>query len=150
MMLMLHASIPGLPIPSLIKGGSFAAILVVSFTLTIAGCAVKKPLLEQPKIKNKLDLRLQSALGGKGMGEEIGDYIRVIVRLKTDGTREDLTILNRYGVATPFLGAVTTMTLEPSKVVQVAALKQVVFIELDSINVPKPVPPPPPAGEMSR
>lgn len=127
-----------------------AGLILVSLCLIETGCAAKIPSLDQPRIRNKLELRLQSALGVTGVGEALGDYIRVSVRMKSVGTDEDLAMLNQIGVAGAFLGPVTTLTVEPSKVVEVAALDRVVFIELEAKNVPKPTPPPPPAEGMTR
>lgn len=127
-----------------------AGLMLVTFCSMEAGCAASAPSLDQPRIRNKLDLRLQSAFGVMGVGEALGDYIRVSVRMKSEGTDEDLAMLNQFGVAGAFLGPVTTLTIEPSKLVEVAALDRVVFIELESTNVPKPTPPPPPAEGMTR
>ncbi len=127
-----------------------AGLMLVTFCSMEAGCAASKPSLDQPRLRNKLELRLQSALGVMGVGEALGDYIRVSVRMKSEGTDEDLAMLNQFGVAGAFLGSITTLTIEPSKIVEVAALDRVVFIELESKNVPKPTPPPSPAEGMMR
>jgi hypothetical protein len=124
-------------------------LIVLGLTLAIlaAGCAAGAPSLNQPRIRNKLDLRLQSALGGSAVGETLGEYIRVLVRLESDGTEEDLTLLNQIGTVSPFNGAITTMTVEPSRIIDLAVLERVTFIELQSPNAPKPdLPPPPPAA----
>jgi len=119
--------------------------------LLVAACAAGPPGLKQQRIRNKLDLRLQTALGGSSVGETLGEYIRVLVRLESEGTAEDLTLLNTLGATSPFNGAITTMTLEPARVIDLAALERVAFIELQSPNAPKPdLPPPPPsAGDIS-
>ncbi len=124
-----------------------SALLLVIIIGTLSGCAARSPSLDQRHIRSKLDLRLQTALGGKAIGETLGDYIRVLVKLASPGTGEDLSALNRFGTASPFNGAITTMIIEPARIIDIAALDRVVFIELQSPNVPKPnLPPPPPAA----
>lgn len=78
------------------------------------------------------------------MGEELGEYIRVIVRLTGTGTEEDREELGQYGAVGAIIGPVVTLTLKPERVVEVAALPCVKLIEFDARNVPMPTPPPPP------
>ncbi|GEM_PF-2711593 len=124
--------------------------LIIFGTAGAIGCAAAAPNLNQPRIRNKLDLRLQNALGGSTVGETLGEYIRVLVKLESDGTDDDLAQLKTIGATSPFTGAITTMTLEPARVIDLAVLDRVVSIELESPNAPKPnLPPPPPAaGDM--
>ena len=128
------------PYGNALLGTVLAALLIMT-----GGCAAGMPSIDQPRIRNKLDLRLQSALGGKNVGEVLGEYIQVSVRMKSEGTQEDLDQLTALGVPGQFLGPIITMILEPSKVVDVAALDRVTFIELAVRNVPNPQIPPPPS-----
>jgi len=112
--------------------------------LIIAGCAARAPSIDDANIRKKLDLRLQMALEGRGVGEPLGEYIRVIVRLKETGTDEDRQALSQFGVVGAIIGPVVTLTLKPEHIVQVAALSRVKAIEFDASNVPMPTPPPPP------
>lgn len=122
-----------------------ATLLAFAFVvLTTAGCASSAPSLDDSSIRRKLDLRLQMALGGQGLGEELGEYIRIIVRLTGTGTEEDRETLGQYGAVGAIIGPVVTLTLKPERVVEVAALPRVKLIEFDARNVPMPTPPPPP------
>ncbi|MCK4772463.1 MAG: hypothetical protein KAT18_06035 [Candidatus Latescibacteria bacterium] len=122
-----------------------ATLLAFAFVvLTAAGCASSAPSIDDSSIRRKLDLRLQMALGGQGLGEELGEYIRVIVRLTGTGTEEDREELGQYGAVGAIIGPVVTLTLKPERVVEVAALPRVKLIEFDARNVPMPTPPPPP------
>ena len=134
---------PRMPDGNAVLGPALAILLIAA-----AGCAAKLPSIDRPQIRNKLDLRLQSALGGRNVGEVLGEYIQVSVRMKTEGTPEDVSQLSTLGVPGEFRGRIVTLILEPSKVVDVAALDRVEFIELAARNVPRPTipPPPPPAG----
>ena len=126
-------------------GNAVLGMVLAALLIMTAGCAAGMPSINQPKIRNKLDLRLQSALGGKNVGEVLGEYIQVSVRLKSPGTQEDLDQLSALGVPGRFLGPIVTMNIMPSRVVEVAALPRVTFIELAVRNVPNPqIPPSPP------
>ncbi len=103
------------------------------------------PSIDQSRIRNKLDLRLQSALGGKIVGEVLGEYIQVSIRMESAGTPEDLDQLTALGVPGEFLGPIITMNIRPSRIVDVAALDRVTFIELAVRNVPNPQIPPLPS-----
>ena len=118
--------------------------VIMLLALIIAGCAARAPRIEDANIRRKLDLRLQMALEGSGVGESLGEYIRVIIRLKETGTDEDRQALSQFGAVGAMLGPVVTLTLKPEYVVQVAALPRVKAIEFDANNVPMPTPPPPP------
>jgi len=122
-------------------------LVVAVLLIMVAGCAASAPSIDQAQIRNKLDIRLQGALGGMNIGEVLGEFIQVSVRMKSEGTLEDVSQLALYGVPGQFLGRITTLILKPSKVVEVAALDRVVFLELAARNVPRPstLPPPPPS-----
>jgi hypothetical protein len=77
------------------------------------------------------------------VGEPLGEYIRVLVRLSDSGTDEDREALNLIGTVGSMVGPVVTLTLKPEQVVQVAALDRVKSIEYDARNVPTPIPPQP-------
>lgn len=125
---------------------SNAFLVVAALLIMVAGCAASAPSLDQARIRNKLDLRLQGALGGRHIGETLGEFIQVSVRMESAGTSEDLSQLALYGVPGQFMGPITTLIIEPSKIIDVAALDRVVFLELAARNVPNPtIPPPPPA-----
>jgi hypothetical protein len=127
-------------------GTAIAGLILAALLITIAGCAGRMPSIEQPRIRNKLDLRLQSALGGRNVGEVLGEYIQVSVRLKSAGTQEDLDQLTALGVPGQFRGPIITMNIAPSKIVDLADLDRVTFIELAARNVPNPSIPPSPSG----
>ncbi len=123
-------------------------LVVAVLLIMVAGCAASAPSIDQARIRNKLDLRLQGALGGRNIGETLGEFIQVSVRMKSEGTPEDLSQLALYGVPGQFLGRITTLIIEPSKIIDVAALDRVVFLELAARNVPNPtIPPPPPPSD---
>ncbi|MFC1628142.1 hypothetical protein ACFL3H_03385, partial [Gemmatimonadota bacterium] len=54
----------------------------------------------------------QGALGGRNIGESLGEFIQVSVRLESDGTPEDLSLLSLYGVPGQFIGPITTLIIE--------------------------------------
>lgn len=130
------------------NGNAVLGPVLALLLLAGAGCAAKIPSIDQARIRDKLDLRLQSALGGRNMGEVLGEYIQVSVRMKKLPTDEDMSQLATWGVPGESRGPIVTLILEPSKVVEVAALDQVDYIELAARNAPAPtIPPqPPPAG----
>lgn len=111
--------------------------------LLLSGCASGAPSLDDPGIAKKLDLRLRTALQGSGWSESLGAYIRVAVRMKRKETEEDRQALEAIGHVGAWLGKIVTLTLSPQKVVELATLPQVEYIELETPNVPMPVPPPP-------
>ena len=125
---------------------ALSGLVLAALLISIAGCAAKMPSIEQPRIRNKLDLRLQSALGGRNVGEVLGEYIQVSVRMKSAGTREDLEQLTALGVPGAFRGPIITMNIIPAQIVNLAALDRVTFIELAVRNVPNPRVPPPSSG----
>ncbi len=128
------------------RSNTIHGLVVAALLIMIAGCAASAPSIDQARIRNKLDLRLQGALGGRNIGETLGEFIQVSVRMQSAGTAEDLSQLALYGVPGQFLGSITTLIIEPSKIIDVAALDRVVFLELAVRNVPNPaIPPPPPA-----
>ncbi len=129
-----------MPYGNAVLGAVLAALLI-----TTGGCAAKMPSIDQSRIRNKLDLRLQSALGGKIVGEVLGEYIQVSIRMESAGTQEDLDQLTALGVPGEFLGPIITMNIRPSRIVDVAALDRVTFIELAVRNVPNPQIPPLPS-----
>ncbi len=127
---------------------AFLGLVVAALLIMVAGCAASAPSIDQARIRNKLDLRLQGALGGRNLGETLGEFIQVSVRMESAGTPEDLSQLALYGVPGQFLGRITTLIIEPSKIIDVAALDRVVFLELSARNVPNPmIPPPPPPSD---
>ncbi|MFC1499475.1 hypothetical protein ACFL6T_00475 [Candidatus Zixiibacteriota bacterium] len=129
-------------------GKVFPSLIIAVVLIMVAGCAASAPSLDQARIRNKLDLRLQGALGGRSIGETLGEFIQVSVRMKSEGLPEDLSLLALHGVPGQFLGSVTTLILRPSKIIDVAALSRVAFIELAARNVPNPtIPPPPPPAD---
>ncbi|MFC1559423.1 hypothetical protein ACFL39_02420 [Gemmatimonadota bacterium] len=118
-------------------GKAFPWLVVAALLIMVAGCAASAPSIDQEKIRNKLDLRLQGALGGRHIGEALGEFIQVSV-----------SQLALHGVPGQFVGRVTTLIIEPSKVIEVAALDRVVFMEMTARNVPNPtIPPPPPPAD---
>ncbi len=128
------------------RSNAFSGLVVAALLIMIAGCAASAPSIDQARIRNKLDLRLQGALGGRNIGETLGEFIQVSVRMQSAGTLEDISQLALYGVPGQFLGSITTLIIEPSKIINVAAIDRVVFLELAARNVPNPtIPPPPPA-----
>ncbi len=50
-------------------GNAILGTIVAALLIMTAGCAARMPSIDQPQIRNKLDLRLQGALGGKHVGE---------------------------------------------------------------------------------
>ena len=127
---------------------AFPWLIVATLLIMVAGCAASAPSIDQVKIKNKLDLRLQGALGGRHIGEALGEFVQVSVRMESEGTSEDLSQLALYGIPGQFMGRITTLIIEPSKIIHVAALDRVVFIEMTARNVPNPmIPPPPPPAD---
>ena len=119
----------------------FGFSLILIFVFMALGCAASAPDIENKTIQRKFDLRLRMALGGHGTGEPLGDYVRVNIRMRSSVTDEDRQELGRFGTIGSVTGPVVTMTLRPERLVQVAALSRVRFIEFDAGNVPMPIPP---------
>lgn len=132
--------------PSLTSGvfprGFIVIVIPVLLGLTLHGCASSAPSIDNQAIRRKLDLRLQMALGSRGVSEQLGNYMRVIVRLEAAATDEDRQMLSQLGSVGSVIGPVVTLTLKPERVVEVAALPQVKLVEFDARNVPMPTPPP--------
>jgi len=120
-------------------------VLVAVMVLMAAGCAASVPNIEDNGIKRKFDLRLQMALGGHLTGEPLGEYVRVIIRMRSSVTDEDRQELDMFGTIGSAIGPVVTFIVRPERLVQVAALSRVFFIEFDAGNVPMPIPPLEPA-----
>jgi hypothetical protein len=78
---------------------------------------------------------------GKGWSEELGSYVRVIVRMSRQETPEDREALEVVGVIGSYLGNIVTLTLAPDRIPDLARLPEVEFVELDTPNVPMPIPP---------
>lgn len=109
--------------------------------LVATGCAAGPPSIQDPSISRKLDLRLRMALQGKGWSEELGSYVRVIVRMSGKETPEDRQALEGVGVIGSYLGNIVTLTLAPDRIPDLARLPAVEYVELDTPNVPMPIPP---------
>ncbi len=115
---------------------------LLAFIVSLAiGCAAGTPSIEDEIIKRKFDLRLRMALGGYGTGEPLGDHVRVNIHMRRSVTDEDRQELGRFGTIGSVIGPIVTLTLRPERLVQVAALSRVRFIEFDAGNVPMPIPP---------
>lgn len=126
-----------------VSPGLVGILIPVLLGLIVIGCASSAPSIDDRAIRRKLDLRLQMALGGHGVGEPLGEYMRVIVRLNGAGTDEDREMLGQFGSVGSIVGPIVTLTLKPGRVVEVAALSRVRLVEFDAGNVPMPSPPPP-------
>ena len=116
-------------------------VLMAVIVLMATGCASSAPGIEDKGIKRKFDLRLQMALGGHLTGEPLGEYVRVNIRMRNSVTDEDRQELDMFGTIGAVIGPVVTLTIRPERLVQVAAISRVVFIEFDAGNVPMPIPP---------
>ena len=121
-----------------LKGISIAAVLM----FMTFGCASSAPGLDDPDIRNKLDIRLQMALEDQGAGEPLGEYMRILVHLVDSGTIKDRETLSMIGSVGSMIGPIVTLILKPELVVEVAALERVKSIEFDALNVPMTIPPP--------
>lgn len=128
------------PVPC---GPARPLLAALLFFFALSACAGSRPSLEDPQIRSKLDGSLRMALSGKGPGEPLGEYIRVSVRFDHDATVEDRGRLGRYAVVGSVIGPVATLTLQPERVVEVAALPDVIAVELEHRDAPTPSEPPP-------
>ena len=124
-----------------LSGNPVRFVLVAVIVLMAAGCASSAPSIEDDGIKRKFDLRLQMALGGHLTGEPLGEFVRVNIRMRSSLNDEDREELDRFGIIGSVIGPVVTLTIRPERLVQVAALSRVAFIEFDAGNVPMPIPP---------
>jgi hypothetical protein len=123
------------------KTGPARCLLPALCCLLVAASACSRgPRVNEPGIARKMDLRLRLALDGQT--EDPGDWIRVTVRLTSDPLPEDRSMLASYGHVGAVLGPIATLTIRPERVVPLAGEKRVLFIELESFNVPNPEPPP--------
>jgi len=132
--------------PPEMTGKARCLLLAGCCLLLLASACSHGPRVDEPGIARKMDLRLRLALGGQS--ESPGDWIRVTVRLTSDPLPEDRPMLARYGHVGAILGPIATLTIRPDRVVPLAQEKRVLFIELESFNVPNPEPPP--SGEDHR
>ncbi len=140
-MLGMHLSSPSGPSRVAVRFGLVAMLFMLA-----SACASGPPSVTDPAIAQKLDLRLRTALSKTGWSEDLGDYIRVVVRMTRKETPDDRLALEAIGRVGSYLGSIVTMTLAPGRVVDLAALSKVEFVELEMPNVPMP---PPPPGEVS-
>ena len=124
-----------------LSGNPVRFVLVAVIVLMAAGCASSAPSIEDDGIKRKFDLRLQMALGGHLTGEPLGEFVRVNIRMRSSLNDEDREELDRFGTIGAVIGPVVTLTIRPERLVHVAALSRVAFIEFDAGNVPMPIPP---------
>jgi hypothetical protein len=106
----------------------------------VGGCAGAAPRIDDPAIARKMDLRLRTALEGAGWSEDLGDYIRLIVRMEREERAEDREALDAIGHIGSWNGHILTFTVAPDRVVDLASYSQVAFIELSMPNVPAPPP----------
>lgn len=121
--------------------------VLVGFCFLVTVCAPGPRGLDDPKVHSKLDARLRMALSGEGVVKQTGDWLRVIVRLEGSvdpAHREWLEKIGRIGSAR---GSIATLTLRKDRLVPLARDERVVFIELESVNVPAPEDPPALQGE---
>jgi hypothetical protein len=124
-----------------LSGNPVRFVLMAVIVFMATGCASSAPGIEDKGIKRKFDLRLQMALGGHLTGEPLGEYVRVIIRMRSSVNDEDRQELDSFGTIGSVIGPVVTLTIRPERLVQVAALSRVTFIEFDAGNVPMPIPP---------
>ena len=122
-------------------GNPVRFVLMAVLVLMATGCASSVPRIDDKGIKRKFDLRLQMALGGHLTGEPLGEYVRVTIRMRSSINDEDRQELDTFGTIGAVIGPVVTLTIRPERLVHVAALTRVVFIEFDAGNVPMPIPP---------
>lgn len=122
-------------------GNPVRFVLMAVIVLMATGCASSVPSIEDRGILRKFDLRLQMALGGHLTGEPLGEYVRVTIRMRSSINDEDRQELDTFGTIGAVIGPFVTLTIRPERLVHVAALSQVTFIEFDAGNVPMPIPP---------
>lgn len=122
-------------------GNPVRFVLMAVIVLMATACASSAPTIEDRGIKRKFDLRLQMALGGHLTGEPLGEYVRVTIRMRSSINDEDRQELDMFGTIGAVIGPFVTLTIRPERLVHVAALSRVVFIEFDAGNVPMPIPP---------
>ena len=125
----------------ILSGNPVRFVLMAVIVLMATGCASSTPGINDEGIKRKFDLRLQMALGGHLTGEPLGEYVRVIIRMKSSVNDEDRQELDSFGIIGSVIGPIVTLTIRPERLVHVAALSRVTFIEFDAGNVPMPIPP---------
>ena len=119
-----------------------AGILIFALVTLAAACAGGQPSVDDPEISRKIDLRLRTALSQAGWSEELGEYVRVIVRMDRDDNPEDRQAISELGAIGSWSGRILTLTIAPDRVVSLASQRHVEFVELSMRNVPMPVPPP--------
>ncbi len=122
-------------------GNPVRFVLMAVIVLMATACASSAPSIDDNKIKRKFDLRLLMALGGHLTGEPLGEYVRVNIRMRSSINDEDRQELGTFGTIGAVIGPVVTLTIRPERLVHVAALSRVAFIEFDAGNVPMPIPP---------
>ena len=119
-----------------------AGILIIALVTLTTACAGGQPSVDDPRISRKIDLRLRTALSQAGWSEELGEYVRVIVRMNRDDNPEDRQAISELGAIGSWSGQILTLTIAPDRVVSLASHRHVEYVELSMRNVPMPVPPP--------
>ncbi|MFO7769016.1 MAG: hypothetical protein R6W82_08710 [bacterium] len=128
--------------------GTAAVLLLLTPALSLTGCAGSRSPLGEPEVSEKLDLRLRQSLDPGQEGEELGEWIQVIVRLTHTASAEDQEALEEYGRVQSMVDRFVTLRLPKEEVLDMAAEERVAHVELSMPAVAAPVPPP--AGEAGR